>query len=82
MGYYFCGGQVEYIRWQKGGPLEALRLYTGDGTETSLKINPGKTYLAMVDLDEYDGFHYEGAGQQVEDNDFTANSYVDTEGAD
>ena len=82
VGYYFCGGQVEYIRWQKGGPLEALRLFTGDGTETSLKINPGKTYLAVVDLDEYDGFHYEGAGQQVEDNDFTANSYVDTEGAD
>ena len=79
VGYYFYGGEAEYIRWQKGTPLEALRLFTGDGSETSLKVNPGKTYLAFVDLDEYEGFHFEGAGQEVADTDFEANDYTDTE---
>ena len=58
-GYYFYGGKCERIRWQKGSPLEGLRLTQLDG-DTPVKVNCGKTYLAVVDLDEYNNFKYEG----------------------
>ena len=54
-GYYIYGGQAERIRWFKGTDLEALRLTELDG-ETPYEINCGKTYLAVVDLDEYNNF--------------------------
>lgn len=54
-GYYIYGGQAERIRWVKGVPEQALRLVQMDG-ETPYEINCGKTYLAVVDLDEYNNF--------------------------
>lgn len=52
VGYYFSGGKAEYIRWKKSSPQEALYLYDGEGNETPIEINTGKTYLAIVDIEE------------------------------
>ena len=51
VGYYFNGGKAEPIRWQKGAPNQPLRILDGSGNEQSVKINPGKTYIAVVDLE-------------------------------
>lgn len=63
VGYYFYGGQALKIYWQKGTPLEALRLYyldeNGKCSDTMLEVNTGKSYVAVVDLDEYYDFSYE-----------------------
>ena len=56
IGYYCYGGKIEKIYWQKGTPLEALRLYylTEDGqcSDELLPVNIGKSYVAVVDIDE------------------------------
>ena len=53
--YYCYGGKCEKIYWQKGTPLEALRLYylTEDGqcSDTPVEINTGKSYVAVTDVD-------------------------------
>lgn len=55
VGYYCYGGKCEMIYWQKGTPLEALRLYyltdNGQCSDTPLEINIGKSYVAVVDDD-------------------------------
>ena len=55
VGYYCYGGKCEKIYWQKGTPLEALRLYylTEDGqcSDTPVEINTGKSYVAVTDVD-------------------------------
>ena len=60
VGYYCYGGKREKIFWQKGTPLEALRLYyaTEDGrcSDIPVEINIGKSYLAIVDLDFVENF--------------------------
>ncbi|MEG2672895.1 MAG: DUF3048 domain-containing protein [Ruthenibacterium sp.] len=58
VGYYFCNGQSQKVRWMKGGPQEILRILDGDGNETPVQLNPGKTYLTMVDVDEAIHFTY------------------------
>lgn len=63
VGFYFTGGKMERIWWQKGTPLEALRIYYLDENnqcgEEMVEVNIGKTYLTVVDLDEYEkGFVY------------------------
>ncbi len=45
-GYYFQGGRVTPIHWQKGGPTDPLRLLTADGEE--LQVQQGKSYLAFL----------------------------------
>ena len=49
--------------WQKGTPLEALRLYylTEDGqcSDTPLEVNIGKSYVTVVDIDEAERFEWE-----------------------
>ena len=56
IGYYCYGGKIEKIYWQKGTPLEALRLYylTEDGqcSDQLLPVNIGKSYVTVVDIDE------------------------------
>ena len=56
IGYYCYGGKIEKIYWQKGTPLEALRLYylTADGqcSDQLLDVNIGKSYVTVVDVDE------------------------------
>ena len=60
VGYYCYGGKCEKIYWQKGTPLEALRLYylNEDGTcsDTPLEVNTGKSYVAVTDVDFAENF--------------------------
>lgn len=66
VGFYFTGGKCEKIYWQKGTPLEALRLYyldeNNECSDEMVELNMGKSYVAVVDLDEYEkGFTYGAA---------------------
>lgn len=57
VGYYFNGGQFELIRWSKSAPDQPLRLYVGDGSEETLYLNPGTSYIAVVDDAELESFY-------------------------
>ena len=46
-GYYFCGGRYEKITWEKGEPEKPLILYDAEGEV--LKVNPGKSYIGILD---------------------------------
>ncbi len=52
VGYYYNAGRYEKIRWTKGTDLDVLRIMKDDGTETPVQLNCGKTYVAVVDIDE------------------------------
>ncbi len=56
VGYYFTNGGYEHVRWLKGAPEEPLRIVSSDGVERSVEINPGNTYVAMVDLSHFATF--------------------------
>ena len=64
VGYYFSNGNVEKIRWFKGGPTDMLKFTDMD--ENSLKVNCGTSYIGIVDLDEYEKFEYAGNGGSVD----------------
>lgn len=57
IGYYFNGGRYETIRWTKGAPDSPLRLYVNDTTETPLLVNPGTTYLGVVNDNRLEDFY-------------------------
>ena len=52
VGYYISNGKAEKILWQKG-PIDYPLMLT-DEAGNSLKVNCGKSYVAVVSLDEYD----------------------------
>ena len=54
VGYYISNGKAEKILWQKG-PVQYPLMLTDEAGE-SLKVNCGKSYIAVVSLDEYDNF--------------------------
>ncbi len=56
VGYYFTNGGYEHVRWLKGAPEQPLRIVSSDGVERSVEINPGNTYVAMVDLSHFATF--------------------------
>ncbi len=49
IGYYFNGGNYELVRWKKGGPQQPLQIFVNDTNETPNFLNPGNSYIAMVD---------------------------------
>ena len=55
--YLFTRGGVQTCRWEKPHPTQPLKLYTDSGEEMTL--NRGKTYLALVDDDEWSNFNYQ-----------------------
>ena len=55
--YFFTRGGVQIGRWEKASPEHPLRVFGSDNTE--LLFNRGKTYLAMVDDDEWSNFSYQ-----------------------
>ncbi len=68
IGYYFNGGNYELVRWKKGGPLEPLRIYVNDTNETTNYINPGNTYIALIDdiyLEDFDASVQAGTGDEM-----------------
>ncbi len=60
-GYYFCNGRYERVRWVKGNPEQPLRIVDMDGNEIDIQVNPGNTYVGIVDIDEYDYLQITGA---------------------
>lgn len=71
VGYYFCNGKREQVRWLKGSSAwEGLRIVSADGRENPVYLNPGKTYLAIVDIDQAENLLVGNAAvvQRTEDN--------------
>ena len=79
VGYYCYGGKIERIRWQKGTPLDTLRIVDFE-TEEPFEINCGKTYVTVVDEDEIPGFSWESlaTAQDVQEAP-TTNDFVENE---
>ena len=58
IGYYFNGGYYEKIRWIKETPTDMLKIVSiQDGFE-AVKINPGTSYVAIVDNKMESGFSF------------------------
>ena len=55
--YFFSRGGVQVGRWEKVSPEHPLKVYDDAGAE--LLFNRGKTYLAIVDDDEWSNFSYQ-----------------------
>ena len=55
--YLFTRGGVQVGRWEKPHPTQPLKLYADNGEE--MKLNRGKTYLALVDDEEWPNFNYQ-----------------------
>ena len=55
--YFFTRGGVQTGRWEKASPEHPLKVYGSDGAE--IIFNRGKTYLAIVDDDEWSNFNYQ-----------------------
>ena len=55
--YFFTRGAVQRGTWQKTSPEHPLKVYAADGSE--MCFNRGKTYLAIVDDDEWQNFNYQ-----------------------
>ena len=64
-GYYFSGGRAEKVCWEKPTPDSALRILYAFGEEEQVQFNTGKTYLAVVDLEEAEGFTFEPDESEV-----------------
>ena len=56
-GYYLTEGGYEFIIWEKGSPEAPLRLYKGDKSGEEIQINPGTTYLGLVNDIYFEDFH-------------------------
>lgn len=56
-GLYFCGGRYERVRWKKGRPEQPLRILDSEGHETDITVNPGRSYIALVDEDQIENMH-------------------------
>ena len=55
--YFFTHGGVQIGRWEKASPEHPLKVYDASGAE--MIFNRGKTYLAVVDDDEWSNFSYQ-----------------------
>ena len=55
--FFFSRGGVQTGRWEKASPEHPLHIYDKNGAE--VVFNRGKTYLAIVDDDEWANFSYQ-----------------------
>ncbi len=55
-GYYISQGQYELIFWRKGAENHPLILERADRSGEQVLVNPGTTYLAIVDDEELGSF--------------------------
>ncbi len=56
VGYYFSGGNYESVHWRKGDVNQPLRIVSVDGHETPIDINPGNSFVGVVDLSHFGEF--------------------------
>ena len=66
VGYYFCGGKMEPVRWLKGLAHEPLRIVDNEGHEIDVEINCGKTYIGFTDYGMYDYCTVDGRSMNAE----------------
>ncbi len=59
VGYYFTDGRYEPVYWKKGSAGDDLRIVSVDGHETPIEINPGISYVGVVDLSHFGEFEIE-----------------------
>ncbi|MGD9559538.1 MAG: DUF3048 domain-containing protein [Oscillospiraceae bacterium] len=55
--FYFTKGGFERVIWRKGAPDQPLRLEKIDGSEEPVEVNPGTTYIGVVDDTESENFY-------------------------
>lgn len=65
-GYYFYGGKYIPIKWRKGLPENPLVIT--DENDKVIEINPGKSYVAIIDSSMLEHLSIGGAVQEVEQN--------------
>ncbi len=65
VGYYFCNGEVQKISWTKGPPDTSLKIYEFNGSSEELEINPGTSYITVIDLDNYGEFMFDNVPVDV-----------------
>lgn len=56
-GFLISNGGYERLIWRKGAPDQPLRLENIDGSEVPVELNPGTTYIAVVDEGRSDDFY-------------------------
>ena len=59
-GCYLCGGRYELIRWMQPAPDAPLSILTNDETLTLAQINPGRSYVAVVERSMHPYFRIDG----------------------
>ena len=64
-GYYFYGGKYIPVKWIKGQPEDPLQIFDLEGNP--VKINVGKTYVAVIDNEMLDTLKIDGAVQNVKE---------------
>lgn len=62
VGVYFNGGRYERVRWMKGNADSPLRIVDLGGHEKDVALNPGTTYVAMADINNYPFFNISATG--------------------
>lgn len=50
-GYYVTNGEAIPVTWKKTSMTSPTRYYDADGNE--IKLNTGKTYIALVPVDDW-----------------------------
>ena len=60
VGCYVCGGRYERIRWMQAAPNAPLSILTNDETLTLAAINPGRSYVAVVERSMRPYFRIDG----------------------
>jgi len=67
IGYYFYGGKFEKFEWEKGEPENPMIMYTEDGEV--LKVNPGNSYVGLLDIEQTPTLNVSQEAQPVADVD-------------
>lgn len=57
-GYYFTNGKCVDVTWKKDGEFGVTRYYDADGQE--IRLNPGKTWICIIQSDRYDKAVFHG----------------------
>ena len=78
-GCYFSGGASENIWWGKGGPPDALYFCYDNNPDNRVELNPGKTYIAFVDEEEWPRFEFAGSEEDIIDENVDMSGVVEEE---
>lgn len=61
-GYYFTNGRGQLISWKKDGELGVTKYYDENGQE--IRLNPGKTWVCIIQADQMDKAEFYGEQTQ------------------